>query len=340
MGEFLSDPSHSFEKATCLEKLAAPVVHKKSPFPSFLINIFGLKRSAERRECQLLGRVKQVEALSLADELSLIVNELQKQVKDPLYLNLATLIKSSLDELQLMTKSHQGILDQAQMIKKLHEWIENAKIWAKIRPSLNNREQLAQFVVDHNINELISHITRDVSFVKSYPKEALEVLQIDEETRAHVAQELEQKLAPYIQKLIKLNEQLEKIPVQTSLDGIKKLKADVYEQRGHYINRVLETVDSVISNHFGEAILHEQLSDEQEHPRLKEISAHIGELEQESHHLIKMIQEPVSREERKAILERLFSIQERVTHLYTDMTTPSEVIDRLEALEKLLSNQQ
>lgn len=288
-------------------------------------------------DIQLIGRIQDLKKriFDVLSQLKSIKNKIKNDFDPELSKFIEAIIEFLLKDIERIEKSSErqtSVSQQAHSFQKYAEWLEKAKFWVTLCSQTKDKKNIQIAVVEHNINEVLDMIERDLQIIHDYMEHMIDNLSIDEKEKKLIFQTLETRLNPYIKSLKALKIK----PSNIDLKGIIPWKAQVDKRREKYFDGALHAIDKIITD------INPLSTSDESHDHLVDILSQIAYLEEEVPRIYQEIIESGTIDEirRGVIRLTLNTLQEEVHQLNLDLRLTPELIDRLQTISDNLDNTQ
>lgn len=308
-----------------------------SKFVHKIKNIFKLtdpKPEVKKEESKLAGRIRELNknAAEVLKVLNTVREDLKKEVDEELYTFVESVMNPMIrdvERVQKIVKTDGALHQKMDAFNKYNKWIDKAKMWVQICSTAKNNNAISQAVINHTISDFVSLIDRDLQLIVDYQEHLLDDMELSEEEKNHLRDEILDGLKPHVKRLMALKIH----PKGVSLENLNHWKDNVDQRRERYFNAILHLIDVKVNEANPSKIDYTE-----EHGILIGTLEQISYLEMEIPLLAEKFEAtPLDPFEVEVSMQQLLALEDEVRDLYLDMRMPASVIERLQNLKELLA---
>lgn len=313
--------------------------HEKTLIDQFILKIKGIfpfgktTEQEKKEEHKLFGRIHELSknAGDVLKVLNTMREDLKKEVDDELYPFVEAVMNPMIRDISRIQKvvQKEGLMhQQIDAFNQYNEWIDRAKLWVQVCSTSKNKEAIEKAIIKHTFEDFIVIIERDLTLIRDYEEHLLDELEINDDEKNHLRNEIEKGLKSYLKSM----NSLKNYPKSLKLEDLTNWKDQADKRRDRYFNTILQIID----NKTGE--FNPFRKNKEEHDVLLGSFEQISYLETEIPLLAEKIDLSEDPFEIEVSMQQLLALQEEVDELYHDVRTPSSIIERLVDLKLILEH--
>ena len=286
------------------------------------------KKESRKSEKQLRGRINALQSDVEEVVLGLLkFKSILKKNNDSEAITLASpFIKALVKEianLNAMTDQNQNTAFQVKFVHHYVDWLEKAKVWSQLAALPYDPKSVEEAIMTYSNLELNERISRDMHVIKEYLHNALNNIEVADQSEKALKTQLEVELAPYLKQL----DTLKKLPEDLSLKTLITWREIADRSREDCFSTALYLIDNFTTNFAPEKL------PESDNQQAIEFHRLLSQLEKDVATVnLTATTSQINEKGRKKILIEINKLEESAHDLNGDLKFPQEHVGRIEAI--------